>query len=155
MQLSLIVTGAGFKSFREAQSFGPLSSMTCIIGSNGTGKSALGEAIAFVLGSSAKVMRAGDLENLINVSTDASGGFCKVCTTHLMRAGMHCAMMRILIAHKQFYPVNSRRSNESRAAAAESACHACRSLWSCMCHRPLPAWYNCRLPALRQGEQAR
>ncbi|KAK9831195.1 hypothetical protein WJX74_007025 [Apatococcus lobatus] len=42
---------SGFKSYAQSVSIGPFTSrLTCIVGSNGTGKSVIGQALAFVLG---------------------------------------------------------------------------------------------------------
>ncbi|KIZ05950.1 hypothetical protein MNEG_2010 [Monoraphidium neglectum] len=46
---------------------GPLSEgLTCVVGPNGTGKSIVGEAIAFTLGGAKRMLRAKSLVSLIN-----------------------------------------------------------------------------------------
>ncbi|KAH7434308.1 hypothetical protein KP509_06G010700 [Ceratopteris richardii] len=73
----------GFKSFKSRAKIGPLSHFSCVIGPNGAGKSVVGEALAFVLGCSAKDMRAKCLAGLVNEDVRNSGDkvFCKVSVT--------------------------------------------------------------------------
>lgn len=54
-----------FKSYRGKHSFGPFDNFSAIIGENGTGKSNLFDALCFVLGANANVMRCQQLTNLI------------------------------------------------------------------------------------------
>ena len=56
--------------------FGPLpgpGSLVAVVGPNGCGKSVVGEAIAFALGGSRKMLRAGSLAALINQQRSAQG----------------------------------------------------------------------------------
>ncbi|KAI5068572.1 hypothetical protein GOP47_0016917 [Adiantum capillus-veneris] len=73
----------GFKSFKLKAKIGPLSHFSCIVGPNGAGKSVIGEALAFVLGGSAKTMRANCLSSLLNEDLRNCGGklFAKVSVT--------------------------------------------------------------------------
>ncbi|KAK9798505.1 hypothetical protein WJX73_004428 [Symbiochloris irregularis] len=68
----------GFKNYQSTQSFGPFADFNCVIGCNASGKSALGEAIAFVLGASPKALRANDRASLVNQAVQAAAGLCKV-----------------------------------------------------------------------------
>mmetsp|Transcript_6460 Transcript_6460/g.13994 ORF Transcript_6460/g.13994 Transcript_6460/m.13994 type:complete len:1237 (+) Transcript_6460:300-4010(+) len=54
-----------FKSYSGRVEVGPFRRFTCIIGPNGAGKSNLMDAMSFVLGVQAKVLRSGNLKELI------------------------------------------------------------------------------------------
>ncbi|MCO5599326.1 hypothetical protein L7F22_053427 [Adiantum nelumboides] len=73
----------GFKSFKLKAKIGPLSHFSCIVGPNGAGKSVIGEALAFVLGGSAKTMRAKALSCLLNedLRNTVDKSFAKVSVT--------------------------------------------------------------------------
>ncbi|GMS91640.1 hypothetical protein PENTCL1PPCAC_13815, partial [Pristionchus entomophagus] len=55
-----------FKSYRGKQTIGPFSKFTAIVGPNGSGKSNLMDAICFVLGEKANLMRVRKLTDLIH-----------------------------------------------------------------------------------------
>jgi chromosome segregation ATPase len=57
---------AGFKSYQEHVCVRPLGPFTCVVGPNGCGKSVFGEAIAFALGGSKRMLRVQNLSSLIN-----------------------------------------------------------------------------------------
>ena len=60
---------AGFKAYSNATLFGPFSRRcTAVVGPNGVGKSVLGDAILFTLGSHAKALRVRSLVDVINHS---------------------------------------------------------------------------------------
>jgi hypothetical protein len=65
--------GAGFKSFKQRATIRPLGPFTVIVGPNGAGKSVIGEAIAWVLGGSRKMLRAKNLASLVNNELRAAG----------------------------------------------------------------------------------
>jgi len=54
-----------FKSYQGRQQIGPFRHFTCIVGPNGSGKSNLMDAISFVLGVQAKVLRSEKLRDLV------------------------------------------------------------------------------------------
>ncbi|GLJ14483.1 hypothetical protein SUGI_0234140 [Cryptomeria japonica] len=67
------ITAKAFKSFNAKVRIEPLTCFTCIVGPNGTGKSAIGEALAFALGASPKFLRANASSSLVNNrSSDSS-----------------------------------------------------------------------------------
>ncbi|KAI3436873.1 hypothetical protein D9Q98_006283 [Chlorella vulgaris] len=71
----------GFKCYAERVLVGdPFGPFTAICGPNGTGKSVVGEAIAFALGGNARMMRARSLAALVNASPGISAA---VVTLHL------------------------------------------------------------------------
>ena len=55
-----------FKSYRGRHEIGPFTDFTAIVGENGTGKSNCFDALCFVLGATARVMRCQKLAQLIN-----------------------------------------------------------------------------------------
>lgn len=63
----------GFKSFNGGGEIGPLGRFTCVVGPNGCGKSVVGEAIAFALGGSKKMLRANGQAALINQQLKEAG----------------------------------------------------------------------------------
>jgi hypothetical protein len=50
-----------------------LGHFTCIVGANGTGKSVVGEAVAFALGGNARMMRAKSLGLLLHQASSRGG----------------------------------------------------------------------------------
>lgn len=73
------LTVQGFKSFRNKTELDIGQGITCIAGSNGSGKSNLVDAFSFVLGrSSAKFMRADRMDEVIFKSDKGQASFAKV-----------------------------------------------------------------------------
>jgi chromosome segregation ATPase len=64
---------AGFKAFKERTSIGPLGDFTAVVGPNGCGKSIIGEALAWVLGGSKRMLRAKTLASLVNTDHSITG----------------------------------------------------------------------------------
>ncbi|CAD7962806.1 unnamed protein product [Amoebophrya sp. A25] len=60
------LTIENFKSYGEKKVIGPFQRFTCIIGSNGSGKSNVMDALSFVLGVNTKVLRSNNLKELIH-----------------------------------------------------------------------------------------
>ncbi|GIR33213.1 MAG: hypothetical protein CM15mP46_2080 [Alphaproteobacteria bacterium] len=61
---------AGFKSFAEAAEIDIESGLTGIVGPNGCGKSNIVEGLRWVMGSSARQMRGGEMDDVIFAGTE-------------------------------------------------------------------------------------
>ena len=67
-----------FKSYKGTHRLGPFTDLTAVIGPNGSGKSNAFEAICFVLGANASILRCPRLETLICSFSDEDNRKCSV-----------------------------------------------------------------------------